>query len=69
MSKKSNTLVVRDERDAESQLKALYGKTPMRAGCNATHAFWYVGKKRASMSRRSTHRDGNNQPLYMVGVE
>ena len=69
MSKIKNTLVVRNERDAESQLKALYGKAPMNAGRNGTHVFWYVGKKRASMSLRSTHRDGNNQPLYMVGVE
>ncbi|PMN73175.1 hypothetical protein [Enterovibrio norvegicus] len=66
---KSNQLCVTSESDAEAQLKALYGVTPIRAGSNRTHVFWCVKNKRAEMSRATRHKNGEGKPLYIVDVK
>lgn len=69
MSTTSNRFTVKNEREAEDQLKALYGRAPIRTGGTRTHTTWFVKNRTASMARASHHRNGAGDPLYLVEVK
>lgn len=64
-----NRFAALNERDAEDQLKALYGSKPIRTGATATHVTWFVKSKTARMARASHHRNGAGKPMYIVEVK
>lgn len=69
MSTISNRFTVKNEREAEEQLKALYGRAPIRTGTSRTHVTWFVKNRIASMALASHHRNGAGDPLYLVEVK
>lgn len=64
-----NRFPVTSEVEAEQQLKVLYGRAPIRTGGSRTHVTWFIKNKTASMARASHHRNGRNEPLYIVEVK
>lgn len=70
MSKPTNRFAVTGEKEAEDQLKALYGRAPVRTGSTSAHRLtWFVKNRSAQMARASTHRNGAGQPLFIVEVK
>lgn len=63
-----NRFVALNEQDAAQQLEALYGKKPTRTGATKTHITWYVKNHNAQMAKASHHRNGHNQPMFIVEV-
>ncbi|NAX32021.1 hypothetical protein CAG63_18410 [Vibrio sp. V37_P2S8PM304] len=65
-----NRFVATDERAAEDQLKALYGKKPLRTGSTSDHRMtWHVKNRRVTMARQSSHKNGRGESLFMVEVK
>ncbi|EJB5271345.1 TPA: hypothetical protein KD863_004578 [Vibrio parahaemolyticus] len=65
-----NRFAATSEQDAEDQLKALYGGKPVRTGSTTAHRMtWFVKNRQVTMARRSTHKNGRGEAMFIVEVK